>query len=236
MHIKSTFYSCGSKFYIDEILDMYVLEHDIEAVVYTDGNECIYYELINKHMKRLAKSSIYLTSQFKNGGQSANRLARIRDIERENYITLLAEEIVDLYYDKENNRQKVKHFIICGPAQFKEELSEHKLIKKFFKNMHVINMADVDQNKIFDAINNFDDPEEKEHLDNIRDLIGTADNRLVFGDQIPIELKECMIGKLYIHVDNKELQNLKLQYKPKIIKIKSGMILEFGGAIGVRYY
>jgi len=211
-------------------------DHDTNGVIYTDGKECTYYELINYNLIEKDSSSIYLQSQFKNGGQSANRLARNRDIERETYITHLAEKAVDIFYDKENNRKKVKKLLFCGPAQFKIEMSQHKLIDNFFDIVTVVNMADIDLKKIIDVVNSIVDPAEKKHLANINRMINFADNKLVFGDEIKGALDDCMLETLYIHIGNNFLENLELNYSPNIVKISSDVILQYGGMIGIKYY
>ena len=82
-------------------------DHTTDGIVYTDGKTCIYYTLRNNDLKKISTSSIHLQGQFKNGGQSANRLARIRDHTRDQYIGKLAEKSVELFYDKTNNISKI---------------------------------------------------------------------------------------------------------------------------------
>src|SRR5271156_1777534 len=101
--IRNTFYRCDSQFHIDELVSMYSKEYDINCVIYTDGNECCWYELKNRNFKRVAHRDINLQSQFKGGGQSANRHARNIEIQRDQYILMMAEKTVELFYDKEEN-------------------------------------------------------------------------------------------------------------------------------------
>jgi hypothetical protein len=195
-----------------------------------------HYELKNKDLIKLSSSTIYLQNQFKNGGQSANRLSRLRDINRDHYITSLSEKTVQIFYDKENNKSKVKHLIFCGPAQFKIEISENKLISSFFNNIHIINMADLDYDLLISTVDNFDDPGEKTIVDRIRQLIDMADEKLTFGNDIIQDLNACLLRTLYVHKDCKVIDNLKISYDVEIIKISSHMINQYGGIIGIKFY
>jgi peptide subunit release factor 1 (eRF1) len=103
MQVRNSFYRCDSKFYIDDIIQMYAEDHKINGIVYTDGEICVWYTLINNTLKKVTNDSINLQNQFKNGGQSSNRLARNREIQRDQYLTNLAEKTVSLYYDKNSN-------------------------------------------------------------------------------------------------------------------------------------
>jgi peptide subunit release factor 1 (eRF1) len=209
-------------------------------VIYCDGKICDYYELKNYNLKKITSSTIHLQNQFKNGGQSANRLRRNRDIQREQYITLLAEKTVTVFYDKTINSAKISNLIFCGPAQFKIEISEHSLITSFFAKIgiHIVTMQDSNAILTYDwqdLVDGFD-PQEIKHLENIRHLILIADNKLVFGDEITQCLETCQIRTLYIHHSNDFLDNCPVNYGVEIIKIKSDIMVDYGGMIGIKFW
>lgn len=229
--IKRSFYRCDSKFYLDEILEMYD-DHETDGVVYTDGKTCSYYELTNNDLKKIDTSSIHLQGQFKAGGQSQNRLRRNREITRDFYIGNIAEKTVEVFYDKRKNCSKVRNLVFCGPAHFKTEVAEHREIKRFFDQSytHILNMGILDYDILLEAVNNFDNPEEKETIGIIRDMIGTADDKLVFGDDILKLLSECQLATVYVHTSKiKEFRDLELSYEPTIIELSSNMTIGYGG-------
>lgn len=247
MKISESFYRCDSKFHIESIVGMYSEDHIIHGVVYTDGKTCVNYELKYGSLNKIMTSSIHLQNQFKSGGQSAVRFARNREIQRDNYITKMAERIIESFYDKDTNLPRVKNLIFCGPAQFKNEISEHKLIKNFFdaQFIHIINMGEMDYNLLMDTVNKMDDAEEKNIVTEIRELIALADNRLIFGTDIIACIDNCEIKTLYIHKDIMDesdncviglIKDPEINKRIKIIKISSHMIMEYGGMIGIRYY
>lgn len=232
---RNTFYRCDSKFYLDEILSMYE-DHDTNAVIYTDGNYCTWYLLKNQDLKKIENRTIDLQNQFKEGGQSQNRLQRLRMIQRNNNLTILAEKTVDLFYDKTKNCQKSVNIIFCGPAEFKIELSQHKLISQFFTNLHILTMSDMNYDLLIDYTDKIIDPVEYEIMNHLRYMIDTADQKLVFGQDIKQSLEECEIKTLYVHKDNEFLKDYVSLYKLEIIKVSASMINEFGGMIGVKFY
>lgn len=236
---------------------MYQDDHVIHGVVYTDGKICTNYELKYGFLSKVASSSIHLQNQFKNGGQSANRLMRNRDIQRDHYITKMAERVIESFYDKNINASKVKNLIFCGPAQFKIEISEHKLIKSFFdaRFIHVINMGEMDYDLLIDTVNKFDDPEEKNIVSEIRELIAMTDHRLIFGQDIESCINSFEVKILYVHKDIEQyleshpdlesqyqlrvielIKNPEIKKRINVIKISSHMIMEYGGMIGIKYY
>lgn len=242
--INESFYRCDSKFHIESIVGMYRNDHIINGIVYTDGKVCVYYELKYGVLSKIMSSSIHLQNQFKNGGQSANRLMRNREIQRDHYITMMAERVIESFYDKKTNLSKVQNVIFCGPAQFKIEISQHKLIKSFFdeQHVHIINMSELNYDLLMDFIDKMDDPMEKTIIAEIRKLIAMADNRLIFGKEISQSLGDFQIETLYIHKDIVDqslmdlINNPEISKRVKIIKISSHMITEYGGMIGVKYY
>ena len=210
-------------------------DYDINGVVYSDGKECVYYEHKNDTLRKIASHTIYLQNQFRKGGQSTNRLARIRDIQREQYIKNLAERAIEYYYDKKENKSKIVNILFCGPAEFKTEISQQKELNTYFKNIHVITMDNLNTKMINDVINGLIDPKEKKYIDEIKEMIMLADDRLLFGDEIIQGIKECIVKKVYIHIDSKLLENIIPTYDMQIIKIKTNDIKDYG-AIGVKFY
>lgn len=237
MNVKNSFYRCDSKFYLDDIIQMYSDDHKIDGIVYTNGEICIWYTLIDKDFKNLAKESIKLQNQFKNGGQSSNRLSRNRDIHRDHYVTQLAEKTVSIYYDKQLNNQIVSNIIFCGPAEFKRELFEHKLIRSYLKNIHLVTMGEMDYQLILDTISNIGDSDELDIVNQLRLMIQNADDKLVFGEDVYIYINMRMLNVLYIHheININELGIIN-DYDFKIVKIKSSMIKDYGSMIGIKFY
>jgi peptide subunit release factor 1 (eRF1) len=236
---RKTIYKCDSRFHLDEIIDMYKNDNpDTHGIIYTDGNTCTWYRLIDKNLCKIHTKEVILQNQFSSGGQSQNRLMRRRDIQREYNLSVLAEKTVEIFYDKDTNQSKVLNVIICGPAEFKQELADHKLIRQFFQSrLQVIVMGGMmDYDLLIKFIHQIDDPREHEIVQQIRYMIDTADPRLVFGRDIDESLELCEIKTLYVHVDHDFWNKSKPLYSLDIVKVSSRMIIDFGGMIGCKFY
>ena len=242
--VKISSYKCDNKFHIEEIILMYD-NYDINGIVYTDGEECIFYELKSKYFKKILSCSIYLQNQFKAGGQSANRLSRNRDIQRYEYVSLMAERTVELFYDKNSNISKIKNLIFCGRAQFKNEIKDHKIIKSFFNNINVnaVTMDDLNFNIILEYIDNLNDPLEMQHINNIQYLLRMNSDKLLFGEEIISAILHFELETIYVSNNSDKLKEIKdimkknnIDYSINVIMIKSNFLEIYDNIIGVKFY
>jgi peptide subunit release factor 1 (eRF1) len=240
--ISKTFYRCSNKFHLDSISEMYT-DDIVYGIVYTDGKECISYSMNSLRYTIENKTKISLQGQFKKGGQSAQRLERIRDENRGHYLDEIAEKITSLFYSKENSRIKIKYLILVGPGQFKFELSQTSDLKKFFGGIiHILTMDNLDKNKVNNFIEEQNQINEREvkKIEDLKLLIQKADDKLVFGNEILELLNSKQLGILYID-STLELPNFE-GYDLEIVKVSptlreaEGYLLQFGGMVGVKWY
>ena len=70
-------------------------------------------------------------------------------------------------------------------------------------------MARLDYDLVLETFDNLGDPNEKEILDKIREMIELADDKLVFGDEIQKLLEGCQLATVYVHKDKiKEIKEI----------------------------
>lgn len=238
-NIIKTTYRCDSKFVIDSVLEMYE-DNSNYGIIYVDGNECSYYKMNAKRYTKIKTSNIWLQNQFKCGGQSSNRLARIRDHIRESYVSDLSETAIDIFYSKEQNKSLIEKLIICGPSYFKVEMSENKLIKQFFgNNLHLLTLERFDTENINNYVDSIVSKKDNYYENEIRKLVDNADEKLLFGfREIIKELEQYKVSTIYI---NTSAINLLENYQEltnniDVIKMDSKYLEGFGNIIGVRYY
>ena len=233
--IKRSYYRCDVRFHIDDILDMYN-DYNDDGIVYIDGKTCSLYKHNNGYYTKVFDSDIRLIGKFKNGGQSQNRLMRIREENRDYFISETIENVIKTFYDKKNSECKVVNLIVYGPGNLKSDIIKSKLLKQYFNNIHELTLNFMDYDKVSEFINNIDDPSEKIHIDDITQLIDTADDKLVFGDDIWKLIDECQLAKIYIHNTILKINDMKLKYSPDIIKLSSNKIMQYGGIIGIKWF
>lgn len=238
--VKACFYRCDSKFHLDEICDMFESYPEF-GVVFTDGNVCDFYKVRNRRWLKIENVDVFLQGQFKNGGQSANRLQRKRDILRGWNLTRLAEDVVALFFDPDEHQATVKGLVLCGPAEFKQQLANHKLVNAFFPNLVAVEtMVALDQRQMDVYLENLDrlDPLTKKHELVIQRLIADGDERLVFGKaEVDEHLDQCQLKTVFT-TDKKRFREQDLGYACEVIILREGskLMALYQGHIGLKFY
>jgi peptide subunit release factor 1 (eRF1) len=214
----------------------------VYGVVYVDGKECISYSVNALRYTIENKIKISLQGQFRKGGQSAQRLERIRDENRGHYLDEIAEKLVNIFYSKEKSRSRIKYLILAGPGQFKTELSQTTEIKKFFGGItHTLTMEILDRaltNEFIQELN-LSSTDDIKKVEELKLLIQKADEKLVFGNEILEYLVEKSLAILYI---DSNLEVPKFEYELELVKVSpnlreaEGYLLQFGGMVGVKWY
>lgn len=236
INIKKGYYRCDSRFHIDDIQKMYVdLMFDTKTfnIIFTDGKTCSWYktcDIVDAKFIHLYSYKILLQNQFKKGGQSTNRLARNRDIQRDHYLTEIAEKTLELFSCKNN-------IIICGPAEFKKELSDHKLIRNNYTNIKVLNMNILNEKMILDEVKTQKIDSDILIIKKIEEMILLCDDKLIFGCEIPeyIYLKQIETLFLDCNIDP-EIYINDVGYEIKIIRLNNTFLQNYGGVIGVKFH
>jgi len=228
-------------FHIQSILDMYDKEVGNMGTIFIDGKQIIInniksFKKDTFNTKYLYKSDMRLQSRFKSGGQSAQRFDRIELGIRNGYLSKFDDKVLEIFYDKQNNKSRIDMLVICGPGTICSELSKCPLISKYYNNIvRVKPIAKLDVKLIHDIY--YDDMVSRNnvHLSDIKELIEKGDNRLLFGrDEVLENLKLCTIEKL-VTMDKHITDGIN--YKPEIIIINNSLFLEsYGGSIAVKYY
>jgi peptide subunit release factor 1 (eRF1) len=219
------------------------LEHRVDGAVYVDGSECVQYLVQDGYFKQCDRFDIRLISQFKNGGQSANRLERLVDENRNVFVQKVVSACIQNFYDKQENRPIVSNLIIYGPSRFKDDVFSYKKSKlsKYFKSIELFTTPDSHPtDEMIGYLEQIIDPVEERVVIELQEQIDTADSRLEFGDSIRSELEGCMLERLLITEDLYEDIVSDLRYEPEIIIIRSdkyrSWLQTYGGMIGVRWY
>jgi peptide subunit release factor 1 (eRF1) len=237
---------CDDHFHLDEIIPMYddTLSHRVDGAVYVDGSTCIQYLIQDGRLYEVDRFDIRLISQFKNGGQSSNRLERIVDENRNVFVQKVVESCLHNFYDKDTNCSKISNLVLYGPSRFKEDVATYNkpCLSQYFKYIELITVSDSSHtDKIFEYLEEIIDPIEEHIWMNITEMIELADPKLEFGEDIQVQLANCMLEKVII---DEELYNdefvSQLNYEPEIIVIRSSKyrtcIQNYGGIIGIKWY
>lgn len=218
------------------------VNHRIDGLVYSDGSICHLYHAQNNNTRLIHKMDIHLIGKFKNGGQSQNRLARIRDENRDSYVSKVVENIIKIFYDKNENKSNIVNLVLFGPSRFKNDIMNYKknTLSKYFDYIHLLTTSDIDLKLAIKYTNSLIDPTEQITIDKIQKLIDLADDKLTFGNDIHVMMAEHMICKIIISENILDDFTDNLDYDQDIMVLRSDgaqdWIIRYGGVIGLKWY
>lgn len=249
--LPSSNYICDKKFLLDEILEMYEPELKI-GVILVSGSIAKFY-FINKTGSNLEhvllKSiDIDLQKRQKKGGQSAQRIGRIRDEKEMRYVNHVAELAVNFFMKDNNTAYICKNIIIGGSSNIKHKVIATPLFQQYFNNRvsGIIDM-EIKENSIFelitnniDLINNSNNDDNEKHIQDINLLISQASDKLVFGyDYIYKNLTRCSLETIYIdsNIDPCILKKINelLTYDVRIINCNLSNTI-YVDCVGIKFY
>lgn len=249
-----SYYRCDNKFHLDEILEMYE-EEDKFGIVLVSGETCRIYTVIKSgdhtQIKEEKNAQVHQLKGHKKGGQSAPRFQRLRDENEEAQIKKVAEHMVNAYWNHELSTVTVSSIMIGGPAEFKNKVREHPLIKQFFNSaiVGVVTTGSIDDklvDKVYydnkDLFVNVKDKESLKVISEIEKLIERGDDKLIFGfDEARENLAMCLLDKLVVNntvpeEDKRSLVNLN-QHGCKLHLVNPSCLQKIGvDIVGVKFY
>jgi len=234
--INKNSYYCDKIFHVELISDLFNIHKSIGYVIIT-SEEAILLKIRGSERTVVYKTKIDFANNTRRGGQSANRLARIRDEKKHNCENKIVEAICDKLCSRET-----RDIIICGngnpPNIINEELKNSSL---FFGNILGIVKINGNSSPIEESIENSKEilyrdeiESEKKEIDNIKTLICNDSDKCVFGLKDVLKcLKEDLIEKI---ICSDEI-NIKLfENKCDIKIIKHIDFMNHYKVIGILYY
>lgn len=203
-------YVCDSKFHVDNIISMYQPENKI-AVVLFSGEILYCYEICKtgSHIENnlLSSLKIELQKKQKKGGQSAQRIGRIREGKENDNIKRAAEICIKTYWKDNNTYFQYDGIILGGPAEMKNKLLEHPLFVQFFKSklLNIVTTGEINKTTIL----TIEIPEIKNNKDieEIKNLISQASEKICFGKKALKLYEEGSLEKILVDVSLKDSFN-----------------------------
>lgn len=239
--IREFRYLCDKKFLIDLIEDLYQ-EHDDYGVLYLAGCEYTFYVLNGADLYEITKTTRKkLPRTHKRGGQSQNRIARLRDEAIHVYLTKINEACLDLYIDTETSLPKIKGFVIIGSGNKKVKLQD-KLdprIKSILLGVFTSDKLDYDVAK--EAVDNSIRQKDIAIMKNVLD----SGDKLEYGEKEILDALDYGYMETIIITSNMETQlhNKNIDIKNKceemsctLYIIDENDIYQMGGIIGKKWW
>ena len=240
--IKYKFYKCDSKFWVDDIKKLYYSGNKYGLVVISGHfYQISVIELIDDVCNIQSKytNHIKLQKKQKKGGQSAQRIGRIRDENHHNYISIVLEKMETIFEE-----EHIDKFIIAGPSTKKEEL-----VKRISEPEQILKVLTIDdfkkdkiQNLVIPIIKAYENRDDRVLVENLI----SNEQMFIYGKK---EVKKALARKLLktlvvcqsiIKTKNVDVDKLMLvcQSMGTTLKIihNDSELIQYGGYAGESWF
>lgn len=195
--------------------------------------------------KLLAKISEELQKKQKKGGQSAQRIDRLRQIKRDNFVSRMADKIVEVYTTDNHTKYTVDGLIIAGPSNTKTEVIKEQIFQQYFSNkiLKTTDCKEIDDTTIKTLCKEnkslFEAGAQKQGLklmEEIKLLITKDADMLVFGEKEVISGLEKKLLKKVLHDDNINFTTYINKSKCEFVKLSGDELKDYSNCIGIKYF
>lgn len=229
--LQRNFYRCDSRFHTELVQDLFVT-HQAHHYLVVTSKQAYLAKAQGSERHILFNMNTNLPTDTRRGGQSTNRLARIRKEKRHVYQTKIVAAC-------EHFLRGPSTLIVAGNTQLPREILErlrqstrlsHVTLLGYHKISEVLSL-----NQIIDqSLGLIQDKKiqtEAKIISELRDLIRQDPDLLVFGRT---EVQEAQYQLRYLVLQD-SVQDLDLDIECRRLKY-STFLESYGGMIGVRYY
>ena len=215
--MQTFLYRCDDHFHVDILKNM-LKDENMIGFLAVDAKDAGWGLLHNDKIEVLKETSSGVAGKHRQGGQSAKRFQKLREMELTYYFNRLAtitrEYFIDIY--------PIKGLIISGPGPTKEEFINNNYLEYRLQNM-IIATIDASYSgsegireafvKSSDILSNFRMVEEKQIVEKLFNEINNNTGLGIYGlDDIINHLKNNIVNKIII-TDNTELYRIESKCK-----------------------
>lgn len=233
---KKFYYRCDSKFHTDDVVDHFDERQWKYAIVIIEGEDAEFYKADQKlAYELLGTTHSVIQKRQGRGGQSKNRIERLREETIHIYVKKIAEYIDRVYI--EDGQFMFDYLILSGATQKIRDVIELLSINRSnIKTFNYNNIENLISHQSYHIL--YEDEKEiyKSIQTEINELLELKSDLLAFGEEIFEE--SSTIGTLYISVDEYEVHRIRLQSlygQSKTSIVINDAVCNFG-MIGVKYF
>lgn len=231
--IKRGLYLCDSEL---TIRDLYTVKSDY-AVIHVDGQDTTFYNLNGDTLSRVGKYSVQLPRDHDQGGQSQNRIQRLRREKIHAYLKRVGELAVRHYVDAKSSLVTVKGLLIVGVAQKKDQLLEYLDPRLRAVLLGVLTDTKVSVMRLYEVIAGEHGKETRARFLEMEEMLMVDPDRLVFGEaECTTLLTEGGLRRLYVSSGYTEWGQMCSEVGCELIVINGGLLDKYGDLVGVRWY
>jgi len=224
--IRVNTYACDNRFHTEVVQDLFETQETYGYVVVLPQE--VYIAKVRGSERIVVwRQSVDLATGSRRGGQSANRISRLRDEARANLRNKVVEKCID----------KLKFpYIVAGSAELPGEIrdllvSEIRIASPCLGLLKINNIPLEEIVELGQQLVHAEDVErEKGWQHELDELLVRSPDMLVFGE---IHIRECISQGLlrYILVDQGEFGEIEVRQVQFV-----GFLKPYGGCVGVLYY
>lgn len=225
--IVKTFYHCGKKFLYEPVEELFKQPEQQYGILQVFGEKTTI--LLSNEFAECKTIDIKTTKVQKKqcrGGQSKNRIERLREETIHNYLKLASEKAIKAF--TKDGQPIIKALLLVGPGLKKEKMTSYLELKVpfYIYNVDSENSPLISEylTHMIETENNVDD---SKHIDKLTNLLTMSPGLLAFGDDIKTSLDDKNISRIY--------SSVKIDVDVPNIIINSSFLSAYGGMIGVKY-
>ena len=211
--LKQYLYRCDDHFHVDILKDM-LKDDNLIGFIAIDAKDCGWGLLHGDKIEVLAQTGSGVAGKHRQGGQSAKRFQKLREMELTYYYNRVAETSREYFIDI----YPVKGLIVSGPGPTKEEFINGNYLEYRLQNM-IISTIDCSYagaegireafSKSADILSNFRMVEEKKLVEDLFRHINSHSGLGVYGLKDIIELLQNNVVDTLIITDDTNLHKVE---------------------------
>jgi peptide chain release factor subunit 1 len=257
--INRTVYRCDTKFYLEPLLVSNTVPIKIGVILFSGETLKIYIGTIHMldtdneivNFKEVYKNGIHLAKKQKKGGQSAQRIGRIREEVEHSNVIKSSEKIIE--YLVKDTCLLVECVALAGPAELKNKLIETPLMRQYINSslLEVVTTEEIDNQTVYTVykeiknsikINSVQNKEMESVIKLVETYINNGDDILSFGLEETYDLLNSSLLKIVIVTEELSKEYIKIvedqciNHNVQFINVPKYTFGKGIDIIGIKYY
>lgn len=242
--ITHQLYRCDSKFHVDQLYGYYDVG-DKYLILLIRGQDTTFLEyerqkeLNLEHINKIGRYGARIARNHDQGGQSQNRIERLRQIQIQEYLKGVNEKAISLALKEDDLTQtKYKGLILAGSGQKKDELLKGPLDARLV-NIYLGTITcdtEIDLEAVNNIIDGIHSGELKRRWSDFQDMVRLEPDRLTFGQRETMcALNDALLKEIYVKKSTEDLLTLCQSVGCSIVEV-GHYAMEYDGLCGVKWY
>jgi peptide subunit release factor 1 (eRF1) len=232
--ISYNYYRCDAHFHTESIASLYQ-SHDNYGIIHIDGQETVFYVLNGIALTRIERFIVQLPRNHDKGGQSQNRIERLRQEKIFEYLKKISEK-AQHHYLTDAHEVNIKGLVIVGVAQKKDQICEHLDSRLKDILLGILTDTQVSVTRICNLISGKDRIDADAEYQKLLDLIRTSSDTIRFGKiECTSSLDEGLLKLLYCDQHTTLLQDRCDATGCTLIPL-GDRVNQYGGQVGVLWF